>query len=160
MAKLVTEEIMVEIADFLAKGDSLETICKNKRMPSARTVLRAVVENATYFEIYRKGRILQAEHFADKIHDLAQEPLPSDIDARMLNAEVNRRKLYIDTFKWTLARMQPYGIRDKKEDVKQPTKLVIGWANDDDTVTAIEIDPENFDVEKDADGSDKEPTKH
>jgi hypothetical protein len=35
---------------------------------------------------------------------------------RWLGAEIQRRKLEVETLKWTLARTQPYGLRDKKED--------------------------------------------
>ena len=47
------------------------------------------------WELYRKGRILQAEYYADHINRLAMEPLPEG-DVRFLNAEVNRRRLEID----------------------------------------------------------------
>ena len=34
-----------------------------------------------------------------------------------MNAEVQRRRLEVDTLKWTFARQQPRGVRHKKEDV-------------------------------------------
>ena len=36
---------------------------------------------------------------------------------RSANAEVQRRRVEIDTMKWVFARMQPRGIRNKAEDV-------------------------------------------
>jgi len=51
------------------------------------------------------------------------------LDPRLANAEVQRRRVEIDTKKWTFAKMQPRGVRHKKEDVDQqqgPVMLVWG----------------------------------
>ena len=104
---------MEKIVDRLANGETLVDITKDKSMPSYRAVTRAVAADEELWSLYRKGRILQAEFYADKINGLAMEPLPEG-DVRFLNAEVNRRRLEIDTLKWTTARNQPFGIRDKK----------------------------------------------
>tara|TARA_Y100000004_G_scaffold157318_1_gene182924 strand:- start:21489 stop:21932 length:444 start_codon:yes stop_codon:yes gene_type:complete len=140
--KKVDEKIMQMIADQLAQGLSLTEICKDKKLPSSRTVLRAVINDDGLYDIYNKGRILQAEFFGDKINELAQRPLPDSLDPRQLNAEVQLRRLEIDTLKWTLARMQPFGIRNKKEDVKQPAKLVIGWAEVEEPTITVEVEEE------------------
>ena len=119
MAKLVTKKMMQGIADRLAMGESLLTICKDKALPDYRTISRAVSNDDALYDIYRKGRVLQAEYYADQINDLATAPLPTGegVDNRLLNAEVQRRRLEIDTLKWTFARIQPYGLRDKKEEL-------------------------------------------
>lgn len=140
--KKVDEKIMQMIADQLAQGLSLTEICKDEKLPSSRTVLRAVINDDGLYDIYNKGRILQAEFFGDKINELAQRPLPDSLDPRQLNAEVQLRRLEIDTLKWTLARMQPFGIRNKKEDVKQPAKLVIGWAEVEEPTITVEVEEE------------------
>ena len=118
MAKLVTKKMMQGIADRLAMGESLLTICKDTALPDYRTISRAVSNDDALYDIYRKGRVLQAEYYADQINDLATAPLPTGegVDNRLLNAEVQRRRLEIDTLKWTFARIQPYGLRDKKEE--------------------------------------------
>jgi hypothetical protein len=46
--------------------------------------------------------------------------------------------LEIDTLKWTSARNQPFGIRDKKEDQPQNAGFTISWAGNDLEVTAAE----------------------
>lgn len=151
--KKVNQKVMHLIADKLAQGLSLTEICNDESLPSSRTVLRAVIADEALYEVYNKGRILQAEYFGDKINQLAQKPLPDSLDPRQLNAEVQLRRLEIDTLKWTLARMQPFGIRNKKEDVKQPAKLVIGWAEIEEPQTpTIEVE--------DTVGNAAEPTKH
>lgn len=114
MSKTVTTKVMEKIIDRLAQGETLVDITKDKNMPSYRSVTRAVAANDELFEMYRRGRILQAEYMSDRIAKLCMEPLPSGLDVRELNAEVNRRRLEIDTLKWTTARNQPFGIRDKR----------------------------------------------
>ena len=128
----VTKKILEQICDRLAMGESLLKICREDGMPSYRSITRTVQGNEELWEIYRRARVLQCEFFADDINDLAVTPLPEgdSVDNRVLNAEVQRRRLEIDTLKWTLARMQPYGLRDKKEDANANMgSITLSWAN-------------------------------
>ena len=140
MNKTVTTKVMEKIIDRLAQGETLVDITKDKNMPSYRSVTRAVAANDELFEMYRRGRILQAEYMSDRIAKLCMEPLPSGLDVRELNAEVNRRRLEIDTLKWTTARNQPFGIRDKKEDAPQAQTFTISWAGGDTAISATDDD--------------------
>lgn len=140
MSRTVNIKVMEKIVDRLAQGETLVDITKGKNMPSYRAVTRAVAANDELFELYRRGRILQAEWMSDRINNLAMEPLPKGIDVRELNAEVNRRRLEIDTLKWTTARNQPFGIRDKKEDQPQTQTFSISWAGGDTAISANEDD--------------------
>ena len=128
--KKVTKKIMEKIAEEMAAGKSLVKICKEfPDLPSYRTITRSVQKDEELWEIYRRGRILQAEWYSDHLAELATSPLPDGMDARFMNAEVQRRRLEVDTLKWTLARIQPYGIRDKKEDAGNQGAITLSWAN-------------------------------
>ena len=140
MSKTVTTKVMEKIIDRLAQGETLVDITKDKNMPSYRSVTRAVAANDELFEMYRRGRILQAEYMSVRIAKVCMEPLPSGLDVRELNAEVNRRRLEIDTLKWTTARNQPFGIRDKKEDAPQAQTFTISWAGGDTAISATDDD--------------------
>jgi len=140
MSRTVNIKVMEKIVDRLASGETLVDITKDKNMPSYRAVTRAVAANDELFELYRRGRILQAEFYSDLISRLAREPLPEGLDVRELNAEVNRRRLEIDTLKWTTARNQPFGIRDKKEDAPQAQTFTISWAGGDTAISATDDD--------------------
>jgi hypothetical protein len=133
-SRTVSIAIMEKIVDRLAHGETLVDITKDEKMPTYRAVTRAVAGDDEMWELYRKGRILQAEYYADRLNGLAMEPLPKGLEE--LNAEVNRRRLEIDTLKWTTARNQPFGIRDKKEDQPQAQTFTISWAGNDVEVTA------------------------
>lgn len=128
-SRTVSKKVMESIADRLACGESLTVICKDSDMPSYRSVTRAVLKNEELFEIYRKGRVMQAEYYSDHINDLARQPLPESMDAKVLNAEVQRRRLEVDTLKFTMAKLQPWGLRDKKEDAPAQQSITISWEN-------------------------------
>ncbi|NBX10197.1 MAG: hypothetical protein EBR05_10435, partial [Marivivens sp.] len=125
-----TKQKMQAICDELAKGKSLRSVCdSDAKLPHWVTVLQAVQRDEDLFEMYARARAIGAEVLADEMHDLARQPLPAGMDNKVANAEVQRRRLEVDTLKWTFARMQPRGVRHKKEDVEQqqgPVMLVWG----------------------------------
>lgn len=127
MARKINKTVMTEIANRLGSGETLLSICKDEGMPGYRTVTRAVMQDDELFEIYRKGRLMQAEFYADHINEIAMAPLPDDVDPRMLNAEVQRRRLEVDTLKFTMGKLQPWGLRDKKEDAPAQQSITISW---------------------------------
>jgi hypothetical protein len=137
-SRTVSVEIMEQICDRLAGGETLVDITNEKNMPSYRSVTRAVQADEIIWEMYRKARILQAEYYADHLNALAMAELPKVEDPRMLNAEVQRRRLEIETLKWTAARNQPFGIRDKKEDQPQAQTFTISWSGGDTAVSGDE----------------------
>ena len=127
MARKINKTVMTELANRLGSGETLLSICKDEGMPGYRTVTRAVMQDDELFEIYRKGRLMQAEFYADHINEIAMAPLPDDVDPRMLNAEVQRRRLEVDTLKFTMGKLQPWGLRDKKEDAPAQQSITISW---------------------------------
>ena len=127
-SKTVNKKVMQNIVDKLAEGITLVEICEAEDMPSYRSVTRAVQIDEDLWELYRKGRVQQAEYYTDRINKLAMSPLPDVVDQRVLGAEVQRRKLEIETLRWTTARAQPNGVRDKKEDAPQQQAITISWA--------------------------------
>ena len=140
MAGKLSKPKMQVVCDELAKGKSLRSICEhNDKMPAWSTVLQAVQRSEELYEMYSRARAIGAEVLADEMHDLAASPLPADMDPRHMNAEVQRRRLEVDTKKWTFAKMQPRGVRHKKEDVEQATgPVMLMWGSD---AAASEAEP-------------------
>ena len=140
----LTPNIMRKISDLMANGESLIRACDNPKFPHYRTVTSMVLKDDELWKIYKQGRMLQAEYYGDKINDLAQQPLPVDaIDPKHMNAEVQRRRLEIDTLKWTYARMYPSKLRenpsaDGSANGQQGT-MVIQWSNVEPTMLANTI---------------------
>lgn len=126
----ITKQLMMDLADRISVGETLKQILTEPNMPTYQGVMQAVLRNDELYEIYRQARVLQAEYYTDHINSLAVEPLPTFDDNRLANAEVQRRRLEIDTLKWTLARNQPWGVRDKKDDAPQQQAITISWAKE------------------------------
>ena len=129
----INKTLMTQIADRLGSGETLLKICAEEGMPGYRTVTRAVLKDDERYEIYRKGRLMQAEFYSDHINDIAMSPLPQDLDPRMLNAEVQRRRLEVDTLKFTMGKLQPWGLRDKKEEAPAQQSITISWQGNEVT---------------------------
>jgi hypothetical protein len=138
----INAELMHKIADRLAVGETLKNILKTAGMPTYQGVMQAVLRDDDLYELYRRGRVMQSEYFTDHIANLAVSPLPTFEDNRLANAEVQRRRLEIDTLKWTLARNMPWGVRDKKEDQPQAQTFTISWAGGDVEVNTTEVVPD------------------
>ena len=134
MAGKLSKTKLLRICDELATGKSLRSVCDNDdTQPHWVTVLQAVQRDEELYEMYAKARAIGAEVLADEMHDLARQPLPDDLDPRHMNAEVQRRRLEVDTLKWTFARQQPRGVRHKKEDVdNQSGTTVLVWGGGED----------------------------
>jgi len=98
-------------------------------MPSYRSITNAVRKDDELWEIYRRGRVQQAEFYGDHIIDLATSQLPENMDPRFMNAEVQRRRLEVDSLKWTLGRIQPWGLKDKKEEAGNTGAITLSWSN-------------------------------
>jgi len=139
----IDANLMRKIADRLAVGETLRNILKTSGMPTYQGVMQAVLRDEELYEIYRQGRVLQSEYFTDHIVELATADLPTFEDNRLANAEVQRRRLEIDSLKWTLSRNQPWGVRDKKEDQPQAQTFTISWAGNDMTVDAVPDDKQD-----------------
>ena len=139
MAGKLSKKKMLAICDELADGKSLNSICKRDDMPHRVTVLQAVQRDDELYEMYARARAIGAETLADEIHDVSRQSLES-VDKQMANAEVQRRRLQVDSLKWTYARQQPRGLRNKAEDTAQNNQIVLSWSNNSDDVTARQAD--------------------
>ena len=73
----VTKQLMTEVAERLSKGESLLRICDDEAMPDYSAITKAVIRDQELYEIYRQGRVLQAEYYSYRINNLSESPLPS-----------------------------------------------------------------------------------
>ncbi len=105
-------------------------------------MLQAVQRSDELHEMYVRARAVGAEVLADEMFELARKPL-DNVDKQMANAEVQRRRVEIDTMKWCFARMQPRGIRNKAEDVPANAgTITLNWGGGvDEAISATEQKP-------------------
>ena len=134
MAGRLNKKRMRAVCDELAKGKSLRSICDTSdAMPHWVTVLQAVQRDEELHEMYIRARAIGAEILADEMFDLARLPL-GNVERGLANAEVQRRRVEIDTMKWCFARMQPRGIRNNVEDTATGVITLTWGGGTDDTV--------------------------
>jgi hypothetical protein len=94
------EDLAEEILTQLALGKSLASICKDRRMPTYRSVIPWLVRDFRGFaERYWAARRAQCIHLSEQIITIADEAIGADM------AGANVAKLRCDARKWTLARM-------------------------------------------------------
>ena len=140
--KKLTKALMQHVCDELAKGKSLRSITTaDHKMPMWTTVLQKVQRDEDFYEMYARARAIGAEVLADEMHDLAAMPLPEGMDPKLTHAEIQRRRLEVDTKKWTFSKMQPRGVRHKQEDVEGNNSIILMWGSDTPEGTTIEHDP-------------------
>ena len=142
MAGKLSKKKMLAICDELADGKSLNSICKRDDMPHRVTVLQAVQRDEELYDMYAKARAIGAETLADEIHDVSRQGL-ENVDKQLANAEVQRRRLQVDSLKWTYARQQPRGLRNNAEDTAQNGAIVLSWSNGSDDVAARQADEDD-----------------
>ena len=56
----------------------------------------------------------------------------------MITERFTRNRNKVEVLKWVIARMQPYGIRDKREDAPQNSAITISWQGKDVAVSAAD----------------------
>jgi len=144
MAGKLNKPTMLKICDKLATGKSLRSICdNNSKLPHWVTVLQAVQRSEELHEMYVRARAIGAEVLADHMFDLASQPLDG-VEKQLANAEVQRRRLEVDTLKWVFARQQPRGIRNKAEDTAANNTIVLSWGEGSDDVAARDEEKDNI----------------
>lgn len=131
MAGKLNKTKMQAVCDELAKGRSLRSICTAEDMPHFVTVLQAVQRDDDLHDMYSKARAIGAEVLVDEMFDLARQPLDG-FDKQLANAEVQRRRVEIDTMKFCFSRMQPRGIRNNAEDTQQAGMITLSWGGGTD----------------------------
>ncbi len=104
-------DYLVEVADdicsLLAKGESLNSICKKEGFPSRNTVYRWLRENAEFRDNYARASDDRAESIFEEILDIAD-------GAEEETASIAKARLQIDARKWILSRMNPKKFSDKQ----------------------------------------------
>ena len=56
----------------------------------------------------------------------------------MITERFTRNRNKVEVLKWVIARMQPNGIRDKREDAPQNSAITMSWQGNDVAVSSAE----------------------
>lgn len=116
----ITDEQFTAICERLAAGESLRSICREQGQPDLNVFLRDVGPDGNMLraKAYNLARQEQAEAFAAKIIEAAEaEPLRSGPYDSIDQGDVANRRLKIDAYKWTAAKLKPKVYGDKPPEV-------------------------------------------
>lgn len=117
-ASTFTQEIADIICVRLARGESLNSMCKDAGMPHISTVYDWMVRHKVFAENYARARETQADTIFDECMDIADDAR-NDFMTKMHgdkvvdNEAVQRSRLRIDTRKWMAGKLRPKKYGDK-----------------------------------------------
>lgn len=120
-----SEKVVDTICERIARGESLNTICKDPAMPSNRAVCNWLEQHEDFVQKYARAREQQADKYAEEIVQIADEGLndwmsendPDNPGYRLNGEHVQRSKLRIDARKWVAAKLRPkvYGENNRTD---------------------------------------------
>lgn len=113
-----TDDILEQIFERVAKGESLNRICSEPDMPARKSFYEWVAEDETVLRRYEFAMLMRADTYAEETIEIADD---STFDTRIddegreiTNHEViNRSRLRVDARKWYASKLAPkkYGDR-------------------------------------------------
>lgn len=100
------QEIANVICDRIAEGESLRKICTSAELPSRETVRKWLREDEGFAGQYARAREEQADYYADKIIEIADEA-----------EDPQKARVQIDARKWVASKLKPkvYGDRIQQD---------------------------------------------
>jgi hypothetical protein len=131
---IYSDELIDSICERIMMGESLNRICKDKAMPSYRTVCYWLRDKPDFLQKYTCARVVQMHLLADSILEIAddgsQDTVVNDKGHAEKNTEwITRTRLKLDTRKWLLAKLLPRIYGDK-----------VNVTTDGEKLTRIEIE--------------------
>ncbi|MBX9890336.1 MAG: hypothetical protein K2X94_03640 [Amoebophilaceae bacterium] len=99
-------QLIDKILDLVSTGKSLTDAIEQLDI-SRTTWYKWLKEDSILANDYARACEERTEVFADKILEITNQPLPKTHKGDIDNAEVNNRKLQVDTIKWLMSKMHP-----------------------------------------------------
>ena len=136
-----TPQMLNKICEQIALGKSLRSICKDKEMPSLKSVVKWLNEDKNLQDKYSVARENRGDLYGEMINDIALEVLTGKIDWQ-------RARVTIDALKWTSARMSPKKYGDRQDITVKSTSYVKELEKVQDTIRE-RIEQKNLEKSKD-----------
>lgn len=112
-----TQKIADRICDQIAEGRSLRSICRDKTMPSMRTVFYWLAAREDFARLYAYARDAQADALVDEMLDIADDGSNDWMEQRGRDGEVTgwkengeslkRSALRLSTRQWIAEKLKP-----------------------------------------------------
>jgi hypothetical protein len=105
-------EVMDEIVHRISEGESLRSVCRDKRMPSIWTVMDWQRDDADFANRCARARELQAEVMDEKILSVADRVETGEMDP-------NSARVVLSAYQWRAAKLAPKKYGEKIETTHQ-----------------------------------------
>jgi hypothetical protein len=105
-------EVMDEIVHRISEGESLRSVCRDKRMPSIWTVMDWQRDDADFASRCARARELQAEVMDEKILSVADRVETGEMDP-------NSARVVLSAYQWRAAKLAPKKYGEKIETTHQ-----------------------------------------
>ncbi len=102
-----TSEMAARICDQIIEGRSLRSICDDEGMPNKKTVLKWLNQQPEFVTQYARAKDESAETHAEKIMDIADEPIETLENGGRDAAHVAHQRLRVDARKWIASKLKP-----------------------------------------------------
>ena len=102
----ITAKIKEYILTQLEQGRTLVSICLPDDMPTHSGIQKLIRSNKEFAKDYRMARVNQMHLWKDQMIDLSKAPPPTG-EKIAINAEMQRRRLEIDTMKFITSKLAP-----------------------------------------------------
>jgi hypothetical protein len=149
-----SQELAAEICQRIAEGESLRSVCRDERIPTARTIFNWMGENPSFLQQYTRAKEDRADTHGEEIVELADMPPKYIIDDKGIERVDHGfeawRKTRIDARKWTASKLKPKSWGDRVQlagDADNPLKID-ATIEADETFKAI---LQNLELRKQAD---------
>ena len=113
-----SEELLEQIFERVAKGESLNRICSEPGMPARKTFYEWVAEDETVLRRYEFAMIMRADTYAEEAIEIADDnrfDTRIDDNGREVtdHEAINRARLRVDARKWYAGKLAPKKYGDK-----------------------------------------------
>ncbi len=98
-----------KLCGYLAQGMSLNKACEQDGMPTVFTVCNWLRQDAELRELYWVAKVESADHFAEKIVEILEDPSLRDRDSAAA------ARVRVDALKWVAAKLKPKRYGDRIE---------------------------------------------
>ena len=101
------DKLWPEILREIGNGASLTSAINKPGWPTYDTVQKHMRARPEIKRLYDDAVEIRADYLAESLIDIAEAPIPTDLDGPQLSAWINQLKIKIDTRKWTAAKLRP-----------------------------------------------------
>lgn len=130
----LTQQILDEVLERLAGGESLRAICREENMPQIQQVMRLRLSDAIFAEQYARAREMQAEQFYDEILEIVDDGTNDFVQRETAKGKVivmpdmelvQRSKMRYEARRWAMSKILPKQYGDKVQHVGDETQPLI-----------------------------------